>query len=379
MKKALALLLTLALALAVLPASVPVFAADSYLITIAEDSVLTDASDNGMALYLDGIIYTPYTTLQKLRGVGCSYNAADQMVTVFRTGNAIYFELDTGNTYTFENRQIQVSAKMRGGVPYLPIQVVCSWLNLYFAFVPAAESGVGYPVIRVAGNTPSASEASVIARNLDALADVADARNINSGLVTPGNDTPPAPPPAPAARDISLLFSGSPDDSLPYLLDTLESSRFSAAFFFPSDALAGSADQMRQVFCRGCSLGILLSSDDPAAEAEAASEELAALLHIRVRLVSVADPESVSEQQRVDLNRAGFRLWLPTYDVYADGLTAPRLRTAMQQTLRAAESGGTLLLRPDELTQQVLPVICSYLTAQNYTVLPVREWTATPA
>ena len=56
MKKTLALLLTLALA--VLPASVPVFAADSYLLTIAEDTVLTDASDNGMAVYLDGIIYT---------------------------------------------------------------------------------------------------------------------------------------------------------------------------------------------------------------------------------------------------------------------------------------------------------------------------------
>ncbi|MBQ7492346.1 MAG: hypothetical protein IJT76_07150 [Clostridia bacterium] len=375
MKKTLALLLTLALA--VLPASVPVFAADSYLLTIAEDTVLTDASDNGMAVYLDGIIYTPYTTLQKLSGVGCSYNAADQMVTVFRTGNAIYFELDTGNTHTID-RQIPLSAKMRGGVPYLPIQLVCIWLNLYFAFVSAADSGVGYPVIRVAGKTPTLSEAAVISRNQQTLADVAGARNVNSGLVIPGSDTPPAPPPAPAARDISLLFLGAPDDSLSDLLDTLEASRFSAAFFFPSDGLAGSADQMRQVFCRDFSLGILLTGDDPVAEAEAASAELASLLHIRVRLVTAADPETLSQQQRAALSRAGFQLWIPTIDVYAPELTAPRLRTALQQALRSAESGGTLLLRPDELTQQVLPVICSYLTGQNFTVLPVREWTEAP-
>lgn len=378
MKKTLALLLTLALALAVLPASVPVFAADSYLLTIAEDTVLTDASDNGMAVYLDGIIYTPYTTLQKLSGVGCSYNAADQRVTVFRTGNAIYFELDTGNTYTYEaNSQIPLSAKMRGGVPYLPIQLICIRLNLYFAFVSAADSGVGYSVIRVAGKTPALSESAVISRNHEALAGVADARNVNSGLASPGGDTPPAPP-APAARDISLLFLGKPDDSLSHLLDTLEASRFSAAFFFPSDDLAGSADQMRQVFCRGFSLGILLTEDDPEAEAEAASEALASLLHIRVRLVSAADPDALSPQQRMALSQAGFQPWLPTYDVYTPELTAQRLRTALQQTLRSAESGSALLLRPDELTQQVLPVICSYLTGQNYTVRPVREWTETP-
>ncbi|MBQ6711687.1 MAG: hypothetical protein IJN18_05100, partial [Clostridia bacterium] len=61
MRRFLAVLLCLSLLLPLFSASVPTYAADSYLITIAEDQVLDLVGDDEMAVYIDGIIYTPYT------------------------------------------------------------------------------------------------------------------------------------------------------------------------------------------------------------------------------------------------------------------------------------------------------------------------------
>ena len=72
LRKPAALLLALFLLLPL--AGVPCRAAESYIITVAEDTVLEDTADPGMAMYLDGIIYVPYTTLQKLKGAYASYN-----------------------------------------------------------------------------------------------------------------------------------------------------------------------------------------------------------------------------------------------------------------------------------------------------------------
>ena len=78
--RALGLVLCLGLLLCLgLPARA---AGDSYLITVAENEVLEDTGDDSMAVYIDGIIYTPYTTLQKLNGVWASYNPEEQKVTV---------------------------------------------------------------------------------------------------------------------------------------------------------------------------------------------------------------------------------------------------------------------------------------------------------
>ena len=100
MKKPWVRLLGLALCLGLLLGlGLPARAAgDSYLITVAENEVLEDTGDDSMAVYIDGIIYTPYTTLQKLNGVWASYNPEEQKVTVYQLGYVMYFELDTGLT-----------------------------------------------------------------------------------------------------------------------------------------------------------------------------------------------------------------------------------------------------------------------------------------
>ena len=74
MRRILAFLLCVTMLLPLVSASNRSYAADSYLITIAEDTVLQDVSDNGMAVYIDGIIYTPYTTLQKMNSVYANYH-----------------------------------------------------------------------------------------------------------------------------------------------------------------------------------------------------------------------------------------------------------------------------------------------------------------
>ena len=380
MRRCLALLLCLSLLLPLFSASVPTYAADSYLITIAEDQVLDLVGDDEMAVYIDGIIYTPYTTLQKMKSVYANYNPEEQLVTVYRVGALMYFELDTGLTYDYLQRSIRVSAKMRNGVPYLPVSIVTAWMGMYFSFISAENSGVGYPVIRLASDKPALEDSVILSRNASRLKSVARARDRASGIVDPE-------PPALPKRTTALLFTGLPEvlpaaetgaaPTQPFtrLLDTLEGNGMSAAFFLRQEELLPGAEMLRELTARGFSAGILLTDGAyPLAQAQAASALYAQLLHRRVRLVCAQGLELTDEQKQA-LSAAGFVLWTPVHDPDTGELTSGKLISAAQKALRSAPERSSLRLYPTAVTAESLPVICSYLLAQNFTVAPVNDLT----
>lgn len=372
MKRFLILLLCAALLLPLVSASVPSYAADSYLITIVDDAVLEDVSDNGMAVYIDGIIYIPYTTVNATKSVYANYNAAEQIVTVFTVGADLCFELDTGLTYSrIQQRSVQVSARMRDGVPYLPVSIVAAWMEMYFSFTSAADSGVGYPVIRLAAKTPTTTDKTVLSKNAAQLRAVADARDAASGL------TAPVAPEVPQ-RTVSLLFTGLPEtaeEDAEALLDTLESYSLQAAFFVAEADLIGQAETLRELYCRGHAVGILLTDGEaPLEQAQRCSAMLAQVLHLRVRTVC-AYGLTLTDEQKTLLEENGFVLWEPTLDPYVEGITARKLNTNARRALRNAPEESSLRLLPDGVTLEALPLIYSYLVAQSFTVAPVREWT----
>ena len=382
MRRILAVLLCLSLLLPLFSASNPSYAADSYLITIAEDQVLDSVGDNEMAVYIDGIIYAPYTTLQKMNSVYANYNEAEQLVTVYRVGAIMYFELDTGLTYDLQQRSIRVSAKMRDGVPYLPVSIVTAWMGMYFSYISAESSGVGYPVIRLASDKPALADNVILSRNASRLRSVARARNKASGIEVPAD--PVVVPP----RTTALLFTGLPEvlpvdengnlptQPLSSLLSVLEGNTMPAAFFLKQEELLPGAETLRELVSRGFSVGILLSSaEDPVAEAQACSQLYAQLLHQRVRLVCSAGLE-LTEEQKTALADAGFVLWSPSLDPDTGDLSSGKLLSAAQKALRNAPEQSALRLYPTDLTAEILPVICSYLLAQNFTASPINEWTA---
>ena len=382
MRRILAVLLCLSLLFPLFSASNPSYAADSYLITIAEDQVLDSVGDNEMAVYIDGIIYAPYTTLQKMNSVYANYNEAEQLVTVYRVGAIMYFELDTGLTYDLQQRSIRVSAKMRDGVPYLPVSIVTAWMGMYFSYISAESSGVGYPVIRLASDKPALADNVILSRNASRLRSVARARNKASGIEVPAD--PVVVPP----RTTALLFTGLPEvlpadengnlptQPLSSLLSVLEGNTMPAAFFLKQEELLPGAETLRELVSRGFSVGILLSSaEDPVAEAQACSQLYAQLLHQRVRLVCSAGLE-LTEEQKTALADAGFVLWSPSLDPDTGDLSSGKLLSAAQKALRNAPEQSALRLYPTDLTAEILPVICSYLLAQNFTASPINEWTA---
>ena len=382
MRRILAVLLCLSLLLPLFSASNPSYAADSYLITIAEDQVLDSVGDNEMAVYIDGIIYAPYTTLQKMNSVYANYNEAEQLVTVYRVGAIMYFELDTGLTYDLQQRSIRVSAKMRDGVPYLPVSIVTAWMGMYFSYISAESSGVGYPVIRLASDKPALADNVILSRNASRLRSVARARNKASGIEVPAD--PVVVPP----RTTALLFTGLPEvlpadengnlptQPLSSLLSVLEGNTMPAAFFLKQEELLPGAETLRELVSRGFSVGILLSSaEDPVAEAQACSQLYAQLLHQRVRLVCSAGLE-LTEEQKTALADVGFVLWSPSLDPDTGDLSSGKLLSAAQKALRNAPEQSALRLHPTDLTAEILPVICSYLLAQNFTASPINEWTA---
>ena len=374
MRRFLALLICLTMLLPLVSAPHRVYAADSYLITVAEDTVLQNVSDNGMAVYIDGIIYIPYDTIRSLKNVYVNYNESEQLVTVFSVGRNLQFELDTGMTYdSIQQQSIRVSAKMRDGVPYLPVSIVAASMGLYFSFTSASDSGVGYPVIRLAGSTPAVADKTVFSRNGARLRSVALARDRASGIVSP--EPPVELPP----RTVSLLFAdmarGEAAFPLYTMLDALESYDMKGAFFFSEEELLPAAESLRELYCRGHAPGILLTDGAlPLEQALRCAELYAQLLHIRVRTVCVYGVE-LAEEQKSALTQAGFEVWQPTYDPYDEEITAGKLNNAAQKVLRSAPEQSSLRLQCDTITLEALPMLYSYLEAQNFTVAPVNEWT----
>ncbi len=384
MRKALVLLLCLALAL---PLLLPARAADSYLITVAEDTVLTDTSANGMAVYLDGIIYIPYTTLLHTDKVSARYDANGQFVTVWRSGlrAMMHFDLKTGTTYdSLNDRSVNISAKMRGDVPYLPLTIVAAWMEMYLHFTSADEAGLEFPVVRLCSSTPALTDQAVLRRNSATLKAVSDERSRLSGPVV----EPPAVLPA---RDIALFFTQLPAPAvpaegeaappqeesltLPALLDVLEQYTLSAAFFLPEETLQTEGDALREIYCRGHAPGILLTDgEDPLSQARRGRELYAQQLHLRVRLVCPQGME-LTENQQAALAADGFVVWKIDHDPLTPELTPSKAMTALRKALRDAPRQSVLLLPALPLTQEILPMLYSYLDAQNMTPVPVYEWT----
>ncbi len=356
-------------------------AADSYLITIAEETVLEGVSDNEMATFIDGIIYAPYTVLRSMRSVYVNYNQADQLVTVWRTGATIQFELATGLTYDLQQqRAISIPAKMRGGVPYLPLSVVTAWMGMYFSVSYEVDEGINYPVIRMtSAASPRTSDSRVFSDNKEKLQEVSQARDQLSGIGTdtPSNELPPVLPALPV-RYTRLLFTGLPQkegagEILSDILSTLERFSIPAAFFLSEEDTAEGAESLREICGRGFTPGIWITDgENPLEQAQRVAQWCVQTGHLRVRLVCCSGL-TLTDQQREGLEAAGFVLWSPNLDPYSSGQR--RLLTRVQQSLRNAPDQSALQLKADEATRDNLVLICSYLSGQNFVAQPVEEWT----
>ena len=241
---------------------------------------------------------------------------------------------------------------------------------------------MGYPVIRLASDKPALSDNVILNRNVSRLRSVARARNKASGIEVP-TDPITLPP-----RTTALLFTGlpevlPPDDNgnlptqpLSSLLSVLEGNNMPAAFFLRQEELLPGAEVLRELVSRSFSVGILLTNDeDPVTEAQACSQLYAQVLHQRIRLVCTAGLE-LTEEQQAALTEAGFVLWTPALDPDTGALSSGKLLSAAQKALRNAPEQSSLRLYPTDVTAEILPVICSYLLAQNFTASPINEWTA---
>ncbi len=374
MRRIAAFLLVLALLLPFAPS--PVRAADSYLITIAGEKVLDNTDDNGMAVYMDSIIYIPYTTLQFTGGVSVLYNEDTRVVTVWRLRAMMHFELDTGATYDLLNgRTWNIPAKMRDGVPYLPLAILATWMDLYFSFISADRTGTGYPAIRLASGTPSVSDAVLLRRISTDLKQVAEARDRKSGIIG-------EPPPVEIIpeRDIALMFTGvTPAEGaqslLPVLVEELDAYAMTAGIFFSEEELLPQAAALRELYCKGIPIGIRLTDNQqPLNQARRCGDLLAQLLHARIRLVCANGLELTAEQEQA-LTAAGYVLWKADHEPDTGSLTAGKLMTRLRTTLKNAPDRSVLHLNISDISLEVLPMLYSYLGDQNFTIVKMLEWT----
>lgn len=371
MRKLLIILLCSALIISLIFSNTSAQAADSYLISIVEDKVIEDIGDNQMAVYIDGIVYIPYTLLEHMNDLTVVYNEDSAFVAVYRIGKMLHFELKTGTTYDYLNKHsINVPAKMRKGIPYLPIAVLANWMDLYFSCTPVFKSGLSYPILRLNSDTPSTSD-DVLIRKLSS--------KINSVIERRDKIDKPAPPPIIPERTLAIMFTGpvtepdAPAFLVSEILDTLSEFKLSASFFFSETEIVPSAETLREIYARGFYPGIILTdSTSPIEEARRCSAIYAQVLHTRVRLVTTGNIE-LTEEQKSELSNAGFLLWEPDHDPDTEETTSNQLLSKVRSSLQNAEVSSVLRFYPNTKTLDILPVLFSYLDAQNFTVIAMTD------
>lgn len=268
-------LLSLAMCFAlVLP--VPVSAAELYFTSLNDN--LLPLTNETMPVWSGGILYVPYTTFDSSTtgvnmGIGVSYSRSRQTVSLYSTFDKIItFNLnDKSCLDEITGEQIRARAFLRNGIPYVPINTICSYFGLSSSLNTIPQ---GY-LVRIKNDAVVLSDA----RFIDAAGDLINRRlreyNQSQNPPDPTPSTPnvtPKPddtPPSDVRTYLSILCRDG--SSLPALLDSLRSTGTYAVFFFPPDLLDKDPALLYEILGSGHSIGLQASGESP----EAAQESLA--------------------------------------------------------------------------------------------------------
>ena len=158
-------------------------------------------------------------------------------------------------------------------------------------------------------------------------------------------------------------------------MDALAGQGLPAAFFLSEEEILPGAETAREMFARGFATGILLTDGEaPLLQARRTADLYAQILHTRIRLVCAAGLE-LTEAQKLALEADGFLLWEADAVPSAENVTAARWNRNVARLLEKAETVLVLQLPTAALVADALPGLAATLTAQNYTLRPLNDWT----
>lgn len=362
-RKHIALLLCAALFVLLLPGA-PAYAAEKMTFISINDT-LPPELDNCVAIY-GGQTYVPYFVFSNYGlGISYSYFTSASTAYLFTKEKQLFFELNSGDTYDGVDNHYAVSAILRGGTVYLPVNLV---YRFFGGFTYSSIEGNEYgSILRIKTDAVVLSDADFLRAARSTMRSRWMAYNNESGTVTetPPPSATPSPPETHEGERVTLSFTGVPTDRV---LTLLEQYGVTACFFLTAEDVLENPDMVRRAVGEGHSAGVYCAGAEPAAD----YERTAALLFeaARVRAILTAAPSETAEAARAMAEEQGLVFCPSDFGDEADGYSVTAytvtawLETAVERTsLRVGCAQGSQTLGP----------ILQYLSTQRYDVVCPRE------
>jgi len=261
-------LLLIALLGTVIPSAT---AADQLFFTAVNETVLS-LDDATMPFFSGGNLYVPYTIFDAAVtgenvGVFTSYSRAKGAVLIYNLSGSLLFDLNEKNS-VYNGTAYPDAAILRNSTVFVPINAVCRYFNLDWAWLFATQGSV----IRLKSSSASLSDRDFAAAASYTLSErLRVYLQSKEGASTPTPSVSPSPtptatvtprPPATDGADVRFAFLLSEEAAtLPDLLNVLDQSGVYALFLLRPDDLLWRDDHVRTLLARGHKIGFVLDAE----------------------------------------------------------------------------------------------------------------------
>lgn len=370
-KKFIALLAALCLLLGCFAVIQPVRASSQTIYLLAVNNKFCDLPGGFLPVSSGGVIYIPYTVFDKdAAGVdmGVYYGIKQDrgtILTLYSPNGLLTFSVNQGTCVDGDGNAMNFRAIMRGSVPYVPAQAVCSFFGLRYSYLPTADRGT---LIRICTSPASLSDEVFLSAGdtgmLDRYNRVLQSLETSTPTPTPTatptapSSTMPTPPPSTGAKEDVRVYLAVDASEADGDLTALFPSEVRVLFLFTPASLVDQAALVRKAVAAGHSIGLIVGGGE--ASALAALEEGNALLaHIaRTRTHIVSAPDALTGA----LTEQGWLCWKTN----VSGATA----TALLTNLDACRSVGKLTLPP---SASIITQVVSQIRSDRYDLRQPRE------
>ena len=357
MRRKIAIVLSAALLLALLPAASD--AESDRLGFIAINETMPQELVNCVSVY-GGINYVPYYVFTGY-GLGLSYSYFLSAATAYfsTTEKQLFFDLNSGDTYDGNDNHYAASAVMQGGTVYVPVGLMCRYFGMSYSVIAGNEYG---SILRITTDAVVLGDTEFLRAARSLMRSYYQSYHTAAAAVSPPpqEPKPSETPPTHEGDRVLLGFAGMPGEELLSQLDRLG---FSACFFLTAEDIRQDPDRVRFLAGEGWGLGVWCASD-PAADWE--STDALLFEAARVRSILAASPGGAGARDGAEAT--GLAWFSADYSAAAeDSLYYGYASAAIPDAIRDA-AGDISLLLDCNIPGQALSSLLNFLSERRYNV-----------
>ena len=340
-------------------------AADDKLTFISINDTLPPELIGCVASY-GGATYVPYYIFSSYGfGISYSYDSATSTASLSAGDRELNYEIGTGVTYDGDDYKYSVSAILRSGTVYVPLNFTARFFGgISYSNITGSEYG---NILRITDGTEVLTDAEFLRAAKSVLRNYALARQPKPEQEpTPTPEPTPVPTPEPAdpheGERVDLSFAGLPADAV---LNRLAQGRVSACFFLTAEDIRSAPDTVRRIVCEGHGIGIYCGENLAAEYAEASGLLFDAARACTEMVTASGDyDEACREQAKMaGLAYCGFDLTAPSGGS-AYGITSQ---------LENGSGGASVCMGCGEDDLEALSIVLNYLRSGKFDVGAPRE------